>query len=84
MCQVCEMKKAQEGPIREIGRLMMKREKSILMGDRSEADEIKPILLSLFEKMVSDQDKFPSLLDGGNIEPLICLLTKKHDAHARL
>lgn len=86
MCRVCEMKKEQERPIKEIGRLMMKREKAILMGQSQEAQEIKPIIVALFEEMLAMQDKLPSLLETGDVEVIVCLLTggeRKHDIAAR-
>lgn len=86
MCRVCEMKKEQERPIKEIGRLMAKREKAILMGNSQEAQEIKPIIVGLFEEMLAMQDKLPSLLETGDVEVIVCLLTggeRKHDIAAR-
>lgn len=76
MCRVCEMKKEQERPVQEIGRLMVKREKAILMGDRATADEIKPVLMDMFGQMLKEQEKLPNLMDVGNadIEVIACLL----------
>lgn len=74
MCRVCEMKKEQERPVQEIGRLMAKREKAILMGEKGTADEIKPVLMDIFEQMLKNQEKLPNLLESGEVEVIACLL----------
>lgn len=88
MCRVCEMKKEQERPVQEIGRLMAKREKAILMGDNATADEIKPVLMDMFGLMLKEQEKLPNLMDVGNadVEVIACLLLggRKKDAAHRL
>lgn len=88
MCRVCEMKKEQERPVQEIGRLIAKREKAILMGDNTTADEIKPVLMDMFGLMLKEQEKLPNLMDVGNadVEVIACLLLggRKKDAARRL
>lgn len=86
MCRVCEMKKEQERPVQEIGRLMAKREKAILMGDNATADEIKPVLMDMFGQMLKEQEKLPNLLESGDVEVIACLLLggRKLDAARRV
>lgn len=76
MCRVCEMKKEQQRPVQEIGRLLAKREKAILMGDRAIADEIKPVLMDIFSQMLKEQEKLPNLMEAGNeeAEVISCIL----------
>jgi len=80
------MKKEQKRPVQEIGRLMAKREKAILMGDRATADEIKPVLMDMFSQMLKDQEKLPNLLESGDVEVITCLLLggRKLDAARRV
>jgi len=68
------MMKEQELPVREIGRLMTKRAKAILMGDDVTADEIKPILMDIFAQMLKTQEKLPNLLESVDLEVIACLL----------
>jgi len=83
MCQVCNFKKAQRVSIEEIGNLMSKREKAFLVGEQEKAEEIKPILLGLFEQLLNDQQKLPNLIESTDLDTIRCLLSKKEEQLAK-
>lgn len=78
MCKVCDTKEKQKNPITEIGKLLQKREKSLLMGQYDEAKELRTIILDAMSVVLKVQEELPNLLSNDtDYDVILCMLQKR-------